>query len=329
MSELKFNAVNVSVDELEEERERNNNAKLKTQFKTSFDPKNYLNLRLGENEASRTFKVRLLPVSPTDGRIFLPILTHSLKVDKEVAQSGFKTYVCLNDDKVKKEGCECPICKKVSELYNEAAKAASEGKQTLADSLKKEARSIKKKTTYIVRVIDREHENEGVKFWRFNENSLGKGIYDQLMQLDKTRNEESLADDGVKYSIFDLYEGKDIIINVTKTKREDGKDALAYTITDSGNRKSLTKDVEQGNAWLNDPKTWQDVYSNKTADYLELVVNGKVPVYNRDLGKFVEKVANEKQNKHMEEEVASAVLMANNDNVVNTHSSDDEDDLPF
>ena len=175
---------------------------------------------------------------------------------------------------------------------------------------------MKKKITYITRVIDRDHEEEGVKFWRFNENSRGEGIYDVLNDLDKTRAQEALEEGEKGYSIFDLYNGKDIIINVKKAQIPDGfgnmKDITSYNITDGGNRKPLSKDVEKANSWLNDKKTWKDVYSLKTADYLELVVEGKVPVFNRELGKFVDKEESDKKEEEAKK-IASEILMDKND----------------
>lgn len=116
------------------------------------------------------------------------------------------------------------------------------------------------------------------------------------------------------------------------------KETVAYNITDSGNRKPLSKDVEKANAWLNDEKTWKDVYSLKSADYLELVVNGKIPVYNKDMGKFVEKTVLDKEAQKAEEEAANEILMESygkiksdvKEEIVNNDTSDDfEDDLPF
>jgi hypothetical protein len=343
MSELKYSAVNVDVKALEEQNEnfKKSNSMNQNAKKMNFDPKNYLDLKLKEHEATKTVKIRFLPISATDGTVFFDIITHALKVDKEIAQSGFKSYVCLNDDKAETED-ECPICKKSKELFDKAAKARQEGNEALSKSLFKEACALKKKRTFITRVIDRDHEDEGVKFWRFNENTKGEGIYDKLWALNKTREEEALEDGEENYSIFDLYKGKDIIITVSKSLIPDGfggmKETVAYNITDSGNRKPLSKDVEKANAWLNDEKTWKDVYSLKSADYLELVVNGKIPVYNKDMGKFVEKTVLDKEAQKAEEEAANEILMESygkiksdvKEEIVNNDTSDDfEDDLPF
>jgi hypothetical protein len=159
------------------------------------------------------------------------------------------------------------------------------------------------------------------------------------MALYETRKEEAKEDGEENYSIFDLYNGKDIIINVSKSLIPDGfggmKETIAYNITDSGNRKPLSKDIEKANSWLNDPKTWKDVYSMKSADYLELVVNGKIPVYSKEEGKFVEKVELDTTTKKAEEEAATEVLKENfkpttAEIVVPSETiSDSEDDLPF
>lgn len=345
MSEINYESVNIDAKVLEEQNVNLKKPKesLQNAKKISFDPKNYLDLKLKDHEATKRVKVRFLPISASDSTVFFDITTHALKVDKEIAKSGFKSYVCLNDKKVGSTE-ECPICKKSKELFDKSAKARQEGNEALSKSLFKEACSLKKKRTFIARVVDRDHEEEGVKFWRFNENSKGEGIYDKLMSLYNTRKQESLDEGEGEYNIFDLYEGKDIIINVSKSQIPDGfggmKDTIAYNITDSGNRKPLSKDVEKANSWLNDEKTWKDVYSNKTADYLELVVNGKIPVYNKELGKYVEKTEFDTETKKAEEAAAAEVLKENYvvskptaaqlnvpSEVVNDENEDD--DLPF
>ena len=344
MNEINYESVNIDAKVLEEQNENLKKPKesLQNAKKISFDPKNYLDLKLKDHEATKRVKVRFLPISASDSTVFFDITTHALKVDKEIAKSGFKSYVCLNDEKVGSTE-ECPICKKSKELFDKSAKARQEGNEALSKSLFKEACSLKKKRTFIARVVDRDHEEEGVKFWRFNENSKGEGIYDKLMSLYNTRKQESLDEGEDEYNIFDLYEGKDIIINVSKSQIPDGfggmKDTIAYNITDSGNRKPLSKDIEKANSWLNDEKTWKDVYSNKTVDYLELVVNGKIPVYNKELGRYVEKTENEVQQKKIEEETANEILKANyvssekkTVEIVNKDEPsgvDTEDDLPF
>lgn len=331
---VQFAGVNTDANALQEQYEKLKNKSgndINNQKRPSFDPKNYLDLKLKDHEVTKTVKVRFLPISSTDGTVFYEIITHALKVNKEIAKSGFKSYVCLNQDNVESDE-DCPICRKSNELFKKADQARKEGNEVLSKSLYKEACALKKKRTFITRVIDRDHEDEGVKFWRFNENSMGKGIYDMLWNLYKTRQQEAHEDGEEGYNIFDIYNGKDIIVNVSKNLIPDGhggtKESISYNITDSGNRKPLSKDIDKANEWLNDGKTWKDVYSLKSADYLQLVVDGKIPVYNKELGKYVEKTELEAANRIAEEEAASEVLKGNFSDV-NKNTVDTEDDLPF
>lgn len=327
MEELKY-VTNVDANALEQQ-EENLKRRQSAQAVVSFDPRNYLDLKLANGETTKTVKVRLLPSSPTDGNVFFDIRTHSMKVDTEIARSGFKSFICLNDPHVG-EGKKCPICEKTEELFKKASEARNEGNEALSKTYYKEACSLKSKRTYIVRVIDRDHEDEGVKFWRFNENSLGEGVYDKLMNLYKTRKREYEEAGRGSYNIFDLYNGKDINVTVSKSLIPDGKGGMkektALNITDASLETPLSRDIEKANSWINDPKTWKDVYSNKTEDYLRLVVEGKIPFYDREKGTYVEKVVYDKNIKNEQEKIASQILLENKQEVVNDVA---DDDLPF
>ena len=128
MSEFYYQGVNIDAKALEEQNENLKKPKndFQNQKKVSFDPKNYLDLKLKEHEATKMVKIRFLPISASDSTVFFNITTHALKVDKEIAKSGFKSYVCLNDEKVDSKE-ECPICKKSKELFDKSAKARQEG----------------------------------------------------------------------------------------------------------------------------------------------------------------------------------------------------------
>ena len=70
--------------------------------KNNFDAKNYLDTKLADGETERTVTIRILPVSSEDGNFRIAVKTHSLKVSKRVANSGFKSFLCLNDPQVPK-----------------------------------------------------------------------------------------------------------------------------------------------------------------------------------------------------------------------------------
>ena len=42
-------------------------------------------------------------------------------------------------------------------------------------------------------------------------------------------------------------------------------------------RKPLSQDVDQMNEWISDSKKWYDIYSVKPADYIKIVLDGKMP----------------------------------------------------
>ena len=153
----------------------------------------------------------------------------------------------------------------------------------------KKACSLKNKITYIVRVIERGKENEGVKFWRFNENTQGKGIYDSLIALYKQRKAD-MAEAGVEnYNIFDLDEGRDIVLSLKRTVRTDGQEGVAIQINDKSINKPLTQDVELGNSWINDVKKWYNAYTVKSPEYLSIIADDKIPYFDKTTEKFVAK----------------------------------------
>lgn len=332
----KFNA-NVCGSVVEESLEHTHNFTKKSDF----DVKNYLDTKLGD-EDERNITIRILPVSSEDGNFRIAVKTHNLKVSKRIAASGFKSFLCLNDPQVPEydPSVRCPLCEK-SQFYFNEAKKYRETEPEKSRALFMKACSLKSKTTYIVRVIERGKENEGVKFWRFNENTQGKGIYDSLIALYKQRKND-MAEEGIEnYNIFDLDEGRDIVLNLKKTVRSDGQQGVAIQITDKSINKPLTNDVEQGNAWINDVKRWYNAYTVKSHDYLAIVADDKIPYLDKATGILTAKTEQDfrdfeesRKAKEKAAEAASEVLKEK----VNTPSqmpkieiteNNDDDELPF
>lgn len=337
MSEqIKLN-VNTSAEEILRQRRAIQESKEKQQVKKKFefDEKNYLNLRLKEGETQKKVTVRILPVSADDPNTFLILHTHSMKVSKEVSKSGYKSFICLNEEKLPNhDGRGCPLCQKSAELLKQSnAIPNDEAHKDERKALFKQGMQYKSKETFIVRVIERGHEDEGVKFWRFNAHNDGTGIYDQLMSIFDNRAQESIdsgdayykienyADDGsagyrhvkideaeynslpenertiIPYNVFDLNNGKDFIITLQYVKTTE---KTTLTISDAGKETPLSKDVNKALSWVNDEKTWADLYSMKPFEYIDLVANGKVPFFNKSEEKWVDKAT------VSEEEIAAA-----------------------
>lgn len=280
---------NTSAEAIEQQFNEKMNRNVNHQSFT-FDPKIYLDTKIPDKQNSKQIRLRILPVSGTDPNVFLKLKTHSLKVDKEIANSGFKSFICLNDEHIKeREPRGCPLCQKAKELFDKAKEYRSNGDDNMSKVLYKQACTFKCKTTYIVRVIVRGHEDEGVKFWRFNENSKGEGCYDKLMSIYNTRREPK--PDGGMYNLFDLVEGKDIVLTLNRVFDTQGKDTgkISYQITDANFSTPLSNDIMQANEWINDSKKWTDAYGIKQYDYLKIISEGKIPVRDHENGGYSSK----------------------------------------
>ena len=263
-----------------------------TPKKTQFNEKNYLQARLSDKETSKTLTIRLLPFSPEGGSPFKKVFMHTVKVNKEVAPNGWKTFVCPTHNKKDGEvmGDGCPFCET-------SAKAKELKSKALDESTKKRYGDIeflnKVKEMWIVRCIERDHEEDGVKFWLFNSSKKKDGVYDKIMNLAKIRA-EAAARKGNNYSIFDLNNGLDLIVTLTKTA--DNKTSIQ--IVDDGFPSPLTDDFDLGMKWIQDDKNWYDVYTVKSYDYMAIIAQGGIPVFNKELNKYVDK---EEMNKIKEE----------------------------
>jgi len=127
---------------------------------------------------------------------------------------------------------------------------------------------------YVVRVIERGNEEEGVKFWRFNYSWTKDGTLDKIMTAMKA----------VAHDITNPNTGRDLTLEIN---RNQFGIPVVNSITYPLESTTLTSNVEQGKEWLGDTRTWRDVYSTRDYDYLKIVVRGDVPVYDKTQEKFV------------------------------------------
>lgn len=323
MSNKIFSQTNVSIDAIEKQKkELLEKEKTQPTRKVEFDVKNYLNVRLKPGESVRKIKVRILPITPTASTPFLVLKTHSLKVDSAISKSGYKSFICLDDPHIDQDSSKpkCPLCAKADELFAESKKETNE---VVRKTLFKTACSYKTKETFVVRVIDRDHEDEGVKFWRFNAHSDGTGCYDKLMDIYENRKQESIeAGDDEPYNVFDLNNGKDFIITL---KLNPSTNKTSIEIGDAGRGTPLSDDYDKAMSWINDEKTWNDIYAAKSHEYIQIVANGEIPVYNKEEGKWV---ARPKDNKDDEENIQIATSVLNEKPQI-IEKEEEDDDLPF
>jgi hypothetical protein len=257
-------------------------------------------LQKGVKSATRTF--RILPGkdgnSPFDEAYF-----HERQVNGK-----YEKIYCpkLNS------GEHCPLCEAREALLMEGSKKA-----------KDMAREYSPRKYYVVKGIDRDNEDHGVKFWRYKHKYTGDGVQDKLMPIFK-----------LKGDITDAREGRDIII--TTNRNDKGWSVVSSIMTDDTS--ILTTDKDKANEWFNNEETFKDVYAKKTLEYLEIIAKNMSPVWDSELSKYVaEEEKEEKETASLEEEIN---LLKNGDDVFEGDTSEDvlvtnlsedteEDDLPF
>ena len=335
-------SVNIDAEEVKNQYEEEQKTNFPTTKKTQFNEKNYLQARLGDNEDTKTLTIRLLPFSPEGGSPFKKVFMHKVKVNKDVSSSGWKTFVCPTHNK--KDGTvmgdKCPFCEtsaKAKELKSNALDEPTRKKYGDVEFLNKV------KEMWIVRCIERDHEEDGVKFWLFNSSKKKDGVYDKIMNL-ANRRAASAAKKGNVYSIFDLNNGLDLDITLTKTS--DGKTTIQ--VLDAGSPSPLTDDFDLGMKWIQDEKKWYEVYTVKSYDYMAIIAMGGVPIFSKEFNKYVdkdelEKLKKEAEEKRIEEELTeeakdyseiaesdSIIIDGESEKTVEAETVEEEDeDLPF
>lgn len=160
-------------------------------------------------------------------------------------------------------GEKCPFC--------ETADEARQAKYATQDEVTKKKYSdvefmYRPKDMWVVRCIERGHEEDGVKFWMFPHSKKNDGVFDKMMNLYRQRNKTAKAR-GEDYNIFSLNNGQDLILTLSRTS--DGKTSVQ--VVDEGVRSPLTQDYEQGIGWVNDTKRWEEVYTVKPYEFMAII----------------------------------------------------------
>lgn len=258
-----------------DEEERKKNAKTST--KVEFNDKNYLNTKLDKKGTLREkhLNVRILehfdPDDTTNGMApFREIYSHMTKMK----DGSYKTYTCLNKTVGIESlglGNKCPYCEMKEALLEEAKQIKD---KDLNKEKYKEAMQYAPKKQYIVRVIDRNAEEDGPKFWRFNDSSEHQGVFDKLRTLYTMRSSNG--------SIFSTENGKDLDVQIvaSPSKSRPGQfDSKIGVISDAESRSKLSPDEAKSDSWLRDAKKWYQVYPPKPYGYLEVAMFGDTPMF--------------------------------------------------
>jgi hypothetical protein len=217
--------------------------------------KKYFAAILKDNEKQGQRTIRILPT--TDGSSpFKEVWFHEINVDGKWQ----KFY-----DPGKNDNERSPL----NEVYDELMSTGRESDKQLATQYK--ARKF-----YIVKVVDRDNESDGVKFWRFKHNYKQEGILDKIIPIWKAKGD-----------VTDSDKGRDLILELTKAKTPKG---ATYTVIQTvmyDDPSPTHEDAEQASTWINDELTWEDVYSKKPVEYLESIARGETPRWDTDAGKYI------------------------------------------
>ena len=217
--------------------------------------KKYFALLLNDKEKSGQRRIRILP-TPDGSSPFKEAWYHEIQVGGQW-QKFF--------DPGKNDNERSPL----NEVYEELM---STGK----DSDKELAKQYKSRKFYIVKVIDRDREEDGPKFWRFKHNYKNDGILDKIIPIWKNKGD-----------VTDAEKGRDLIIELTKSKTGKGKEYTSVSTIMYDDVQPLSEDKDQMKEWMSDELTWRDVYSKKPVEYLEAIAQGKTPKWDTEKGGYV------------------------------------------
>lgn len=282
--------------------------------KFEFNLKNYLQARLSATESSKTMTIRLLPLSPEGGSPFEKVYIHTVKVNKKVSSSGWKTFICPIHNH---RGEKCPFCE-VSEKAKELKfQSESEIEKKKYGDIEFSNRS---KVAWVCRCIERGHEEDGPKFWLFNDSKKGNGIYDNIINIYKQRK-EAAERKGKDCNIFDLIDGKDLIITLSK----DANGKTVTKIVDDDEKTPLCEDYDTLMGWINNTKTWDQVYTVKPYEFMSIIVQGQTPVWDKQKGGYVSEEEMADANKKADEKEKEENLTEKSNDFSTFIADDDED----
>jgi hypothetical protein len=279
------------LDSIREQYEKNKAGQ--SSFDNTPDFSKYFAARLEDGEESGEQTIRMMPTA--DGSSpFEEGHWHSI----QVGGKWRKLYCAKHND-----GGECPLCEIEAEL-----------KATGSEEDKKISKQFKAKKFYIVRLIDRDNEGDGVKFWRFPHNWKGEGAIDKMIPIFTKKGD-----------VTHPREGRDMVIILGRDDRKFTK----ITSIMSEDVSILTEDATKAKAWMADKTTWKDIYKAQPTEYLQIIANGDTPEYDKGLQKFVAKgdtgEAVATYSKPTPTPKVETVATSNSE----AETTDNEDELPF
>jgi hypothetical protein len=220
-------------------------------FENKVDLTKYFSDKLQQGQNSDEKIIRILP-NKDGGSPFSEAYWHEMQVDGKWNKIYCANY---NDDN------RCPLCE-----VEEALRLTGNAED------KALAKSYKPKKFYLAKVIDRNKENEGVKFYRFKHNYTNDGVLDKIVPIFKKRGD-----------ITDPREGRDLTLTIGRDQNKNSK----VTSIQAEDPTILTEDKDKAKLWFNDTSTWKDVYRAKDITYVEIVAKQQKPVWDKEKKCFV------------------------------------------
>lgn len=217
--------------------------------------KKYFTTILPQGETTGRRRIRILPTTDNSSP-FKEVWFHEVQVNKQ----WVKLY-----DPGKNDNEPSPL----NDLYDELMSTGKAQDKDLASQ-------YRSRKFYILKVIDRDAEEDGVKFWRFKHNYKNEGVLDKIIPIWREKGD-----------ITDPNKGRDLIISLTKSKSPNGKEYTTIQSIMHDDPCPLSTDKEQQEKWLADELSWDKVYSKKPYDYLEAVSRGETPRWDNATGKYV------------------------------------------
>lgn len=210
-------------------------------------------LRKGENNTTKAFRIL---TGKEGGSPFQEIHLH----EREVNHRYEKIYC----NKLNDEGY-CPLCEAEEALKMDGSKKA-----------KDMAKEYTARKWYVVKGIDRDNEDDGVKFWRFKHNWKGDGTLDKIIPIFQKRGD-----------ITNVTEGRDLTLMLKSVPLPNGKgNYTVISMVMADDQSALSTETEKLKEWTDNAEGWTDVYSQKPVEYLDAVSKGETPRWNNDLKKY-------------------------------------------
>lgn len=240
---------------VQEQYEKNKKAASGSKFASQEERlKKYFTTVLPKGVTEQERRIRILPVK--DGSTpFVEIYFHEVQVDGK--------WIKLYDPK--QEGKRSPL----NEVHDSLLTTGVESDKELA-------KSYRARKFFIVKVIDRDHEQDGPKFWRFKFNSKQEGIYDKIWPIFRNKGD-----------ITDPNKGRDLVLSLSLSKSGTGREYTAVSSIIPEDPSPLSTNEETAKKWIEDTLVWSDVYSKKPEEYLEMVANGETPKWDDSSKKWI------------------------------------------